>query len=82
MLHGQLIWWYQDGQKKEEVNFLQGERDGFAWWWYPDGGKNGVADISNGLGKITLFFAAGSIYVATNLSNLVPNIWEHISKNL
>ena len=59
MLHGQLIWWYEDGQKKEEVNFLQGERDGFAWWWYPDGGKKGVADISNGLGKITLFSKDG-----------------------
>jgi len=60
MLHGQLIWWYEDGQKKEEVNFLQGERDGFAWWWYPDGAKKGVADISNGLGKITLFSLDGT----------------------
>jgi len=60
MLHGQLIWWYEDGQKKEEVNFLQGERDGFAWWWYPDGAKKGVADISSGLGKITLFSLDGT----------------------
>jgi antitoxin component YwqK of YwqJK toxin-antitoxin module len=50
-----LVWWYEDGQKKEEVNFIEGDRDGFAYWWYKNGAKKGVADISSGLGVITLF---------------------------
>ena len=54
-LNGKLVWWYEDGQKKEEVNFIEGDRDGFAYWWYKNGAKKGVADISSGLGVITLF---------------------------
>ncbi|MEA1882317.1 MAG: hypothetical protein U9N31_07960, partial [Candidatus Marinimicrobia bacterium] len=54
-LTGKLIWWYENRQKKEEVNFIDGNRDGYAYWWYENGSKKGVADISSGLGVITLF---------------------------
>ena len=62
ILTGKLVWWYEDGQKKEEVNFIEGERDGFAYWWYPNGNKKGVADISSGMGLITMFSNDGSFF--------------------
>ena len=60
-LNGNLTWWYETGQKKEETSFINGERDGVAYWWYTDGAKKGVADISNGIGLITLFSQSGSV---------------------
>ena len=48
-----------DGQKKEEVTFNQGVRDGLAYWWYPNGNKKAFADISRKMGKVTLFSPDG-----------------------
>jgi antitoxin component YwqK of YwqJK toxin-antitoxin module len=60
-LNGNLTWWYETGQKKEETSFIKGKRDGVAYWWYADGAKKGVADISNGMGLISLFSSDGSV---------------------
>jgi len=54
-LSGNFMRWYESGQKKEQTNFVEGFPDGLSYWWYEDGAKKGIADISDGLGVITLF---------------------------
>ncbi|MCA9245945.1 MAG: hypothetical protein KDA42_02490 [Planctomycetales bacterium] len=35
--HGTSTWWYSNGRKMREINYLNGEVDGFAREWSPEG---------------------------------------------
>ena len=69
ILTGKLSWWYEDGQKKEEVNFIDSKRDGIAYWWYKNGNQKAKADISEGMGDITLFSFDGSYFKKNYVKN-------------
>jgi len=35
---GHWTWWYDDGAKKRETNYVNGKKEGISYWWH----KNGV----------------------------------------
>jgi formylglycine-generating enzyme required for sulfatase activity len=38
--------WYENGQKKREVNYKDGKQDGLATWWNKDGVKSSIPAIN------------------------------------
>ncbi len=43
-----MTFWYEDGQIKEEVNFIDGKYDGKATWWYENGQISGIYNYKDG----------------------------------
>ena len=35
--HGLVSWWFENGQKSQEINYKNGRQDGRQTWWFEDG---------------------------------------------
>jgi antitoxin component YwqK of YwqJK toxin-antitoxin module len=36
-LDGPVTWWYENGQKRQQINYKDGKEDGFFIWWDENG---------------------------------------------
>ena len=59
--HGPITLWYENGQKKEEENYKDGELDGLLTWWYENGQKKVEETFKDGKwdGLATVWFDNG-----------------------
>ena len=63
MPEGKHIIWYDNGQKKSEVNFRNGKPNGFSISWYDNGQKReeGYNQNGNRTGQWTYYNMDGSL---------------------
>ena len=45
---GEVVWYYENGQKEGEGTFKDGKLDGLWTYWYEDGQKRGEGTFKNG----------------------------------
>jgi len=60
---GAWSFWYENGQKSSEVNFIKGELEGKQTNWHEDGWKESERDIIDGNSKVTVFHENGQLEV-------------------
>ena len=65
---GKCIWWYKNGQIKQEVNYKDGKEDGKYTWWDENGRIRSKVNYKNGKkdGKATWLFENGQIHRELN----------------
>jgi len=62
LLHGKEVWYYEDGRKKWEVNYVNGKKDGREIYWNKDGSKRYEWDFDKpGHGKWIVWNKDGTI---------------------
>ena len=70
-LHGLSTWWYENGKKSGEANYVDGKAHGLETWWYENGQKSSETNYVDGKrhGTDTRWFDNGQKGRESNLKD-------------
>lgn len=81
---GEIVWWYENGQKWHESNIVNGQYEGKFTEWYENGQKFKEYFFVNGEkeGNCTIWYANGQKYIENKYLNGEPEgVWTEWYEN-